>query len=168
MGLGLLLPSQAFILGSQELDVKQGPFPGGLRPGALGHVVRPQLPEVGQGGARAGQPLHPDPDPGGKQTRMGGAEGVVGLREVRRKVARSCGEQGRETEKWRRGNGVERDRKEKEKVWGCGAPARGKLRESEGGGPKRGYRMEEEGDSRDGWGRSVRTGGQQEEEEGRE
>ena len=53
MGLGPLLPSQAFVLGSQELDVKQGPFLGGLRPGALGHVVRPQLPEVGQGGAWA-------------------------------------------------------------------------------------------------------------------
>ena len=77
MGLGPLLPSQAFILGSQELDVKQGPFPGGPRPGVLGHVARPQLPEVGQGGARAGPPLHPDP--GGQQTRMGGARGVVGL-----------------------------------------------------------------------------------------
>ena len=76
VGLGPLLPSQAFILGSQELDVKQGPFPGGRRPGALGHVARPQLPEVGQGGARAGQPLHPDP--GGKQTRVGGARGWWG------------------------------------------------------------------------------------------
>ena len=35
MGLGPLLPSQAFILGSQELDVKQGPFPGGLKSPAL-------------------------------------------------------------------------------------------------------------------------------------
>ena len=78
MGLGPLLPSQAFILGSQELDVKQGPFPGGRRPRALGHVARPQLPEVGQGGARAGQPLHPDPDQGGKQTQMGGARGWWG------------------------------------------------------------------------------------------
>lgn len=76
MGLSLLLPSQAFILGSQELDTEQGPFAGGLGPGALGHEVRPQLPEVGQGWARAGQPLHPDP--GEKQTLMGGAGGRRG------------------------------------------------------------------------------------------
>lgn len=73
MGLGPLLPSQAFILGSQELDAEQGPLPWGLSPGALGHEARPRLPEVGQGRARAGQPLHPDP--GEKQTLMGGAGG---------------------------------------------------------------------------------------------
>lgn len=125
--------------------LSRGPFRG-LRPGALGHVVRPQLPEVGQGG-RHGQSLHPDP--GGKQTRMGGAEGVVGLREVRRKVARSCGgNKSRETEKWRRGNGVERDRKEKEKSLGVwGHLQEGKLRRSEGGGPRGDTEWRKKGDS---------------------
>ena len=52
---------------------------------------------------------------------------------------------------------MERGVKEKGNVWG--GAARGKLREREGGGPKRGYRMEEEGDSR--WiGGGVQTGGQ--------
>lgn len=88
---------------------------------------------------------------------------MVGLREVRRKVARSRGEQGRESEKWRRGGGVERAGRG---AGGCKREIEGEGRE--GGGPKRGYRMEEEGDSRDGRRRSVRTGGQQEEEEGKE
>ena len=115
MGLGLLLPSQAFIPGSQELDAEQGPFPWGLSPRAVGHEGRPQLPEVGQGRARAGQLLHLDPDPGAKQTLMGGAGGeVVGLRErkeereVRRKVERSGEEQGRESGKLGEGEGWER------------------------------------------------------------
>ena len=75
---------------------------------------------------------------------------------MRRKVARSHAEPGR-GERWRRGDAVERGVKEKGNVWG--GAARGKLREREGGGPKRGYRMEEEGDSR--WiGGGVQTGGQ--------
>lgn len=71
MGLGPLLPLQAFILGSQEVDAEWGPFPRGLSPGALSHEARSKLPEVGQGWAWAGQPLHPDP--GEKQTELSGA-----------------------------------------------------------------------------------------------
>lgn len=61
VGLGLLLPSQACVLRSQELHAEQGPFPWGLSSRAVSHEGRPQLPEVGQGRAWAGQPLHPVP-----------------------------------------------------------------------------------------------------------
>jgi hypothetical protein len=72
VGLGPLLPPQAFVLGSQELDADRGTFPGCLGSGTLSHEVSPQLPEVGQSRAGADQPLHPDP--GKKQTVKGEAE----------------------------------------------------------------------------------------------
>lgn len=77
VGLGPLLPLQAFILGSQELDADRGPLPWGLSAGgAFSHEARSWLPEVGQGRARAGQPFHPDP--GEKQTLRGEAGGRGG------------------------------------------------------------------------------------------
>lgn len=93
MGLRPLLLPQAFVLGSQELDAGWGPFPQGLRPGAVSHEARPQLPEVGRAQAGVGQPLHLDP---GEMQTLGGAGAgeeweVVGLKGVGREVRREGG-----------------------------------------------------------------------------
>lgn len=126
MGLGLLLPSQACILRSQELHAEQGPFPWGLSPRAVGHEGRPQLPEVGQGRAWAGQSLHPVP--GAKQTLMGRAGGGGG---------RAQGEEGGEGSEekggkiWRRAREGEPEIGGRRRV-GAGGKEKEKLEGEEG------------------------------------